>query len=68
MQHPPNFEQVNVVTDLMEFDLHQLIARSEPVRPNHTKCLSYRLPKVHSLCLWVTQALETIEYLAQPAM
>ncbi|CAN8065896.1 unnamed protein product [Agarophyton chilense] len=39
----PNFQEVYFVTDLMEFDLHQLITSNQPISADHTKYLAYQL-------------------------
>ncbi|PXF46966.1 Extracellular signal-regulated kinase 1 [Gracilariopsis chorda] len=45
MRDPPNFQEVYFVTDLMEFDLHQLIASNQSISPDHTQYLTYQLLK-----------------------
>ncbi|PXF45005.1 Mitogen-activated protein kinase-like [Gracilariopsis chorda] len=38
-----NFQEVYFVTDLMEFDLHQLISSNQPISADHTRYLTYQL-------------------------
>ncbi|KAI0563537.1 mitogen-activated protein kinase 7 [Gracilaria domingensis] len=40
---PSDFQEVYFVTDLMEFDLHQLIASNQAISADHTQYLTYQL-------------------------